>query len=51
MDDLLKLLDEVVGEALEIGAANWDSYLAPCRWPSIRESAKYKELVHRLKEK
>ena len=47
---LMQLLHEVLREALDIGSSNWDSYLAPNRWPELEDSEKYKELVARVKE-
>jgi hypothetical protein len=45
---LSKLLEEVLNEALDIGSCNWDNYLEGNRWPELKDSPKYKELIFRL---
>lgn len=46
---LSELLEDVLDEALEIGACNWDNYLSGNRRPELEDSPKYKELRERVK--
>jgi hypothetical protein len=48
-EELVELAERAFNAALEIGSDNWDSYLAPARWPQLLDDKDYIAFITALR--